>query len=66
MGANLVAELHYKPAEGENLQNVHKAELAAEAGNTTYETWAELVAALRPGFEILFIGETHICLRKID
>lgn len=64
VGANLVAELHYSAAEGEELLSVHKAELAAEAGKQPFETWEELVEALRPDYHILFVGETHICLKK--
>ena len=64
VGANLVAELHYSAAEGEELLSVHKAELAAQADKRPFETWEELVAALLPDYRILFVGETHICLKK--
>ena len=64
VGANTVAELHYLAAEGEDLLYLHKHELTREAGERSFESWEELVAALRPGYEIVFTGETHICLRK--
>ncbi len=64
VGANLVAELHYSAVENEELLSIHKAELAAQAGKLPFETWEELVAALHPDYQILFVGETHICLKK--
>ena len=64
VGANLVAHLRYRPEEGSVY--VSKAELAQEAGERRFESWEELLAALRPGYAIVFNGETHLCLRKID
>jgi hypothetical protein len=64
VGANLVAELRFSAAEHEELLSIHKAELAAQAGKQPFETWEELVATLRPHYHILFVGETHICLKK--
>lgn len=64
VGANTVAELYYRAAEGEELLYLHKHELAAAAGKRVFESWEELVAALHPDYEIVFTGETHICLRK--
>ena len=37
---------------------------AAQAGKQPFETWEELVATLRPNYRILFVGETHVCLKK--
>lgn len=39
-----------------------KTALAREAGKRPFETWEELAAALRPGYAIVFSGETHLCL----
>lgn len=64
VGANLVAHLRYRPEEGSVY--VSKAELAQEAGERRFESWEELLAALRPGYAIVFNGETHLCLREID
>ncbi len=64
VGANTVAELHYQVAEGEEVLYLHKHELASSAGTRAFESWEELVAALRPEYEIVFTGETHICLKK--
>ncbi len=64
VGANTVAELHYLAQEGEDVLYLHKHELASAAGTRVFESWEELVAALRPEYEIVFTGETHICLRK--
>ena len=64
VGANTVTELHYLAQEGEELQYLHKHALAAEAGTRSFESWEALVAALRPEYEIVFTGETHICLKK--
>ena len=66
VGANLVSELRFSAAEDEELLSIHKAELAAQAGKQPFETWEELVATLRPDYHILFVGETHICLKKKD
>ncbi|MBQ8479569.1 MAG: hypothetical protein IJ503_04185 [Akkermansia sp.] len=62
IGAQTIAELHYTATEGEQVQYILKLDLAEEAGERPYETWEELVAELRPGWRIVFIGETHICL----
>ncbi len=64
VGANTIGELFYTPSENEDLLYVRKTELAAEAGTTPYETWEELIAAVRPDFELVFTGETHLCLKK--
>ena len=60
VGANLVAHLHYKADSGAIY--VSKADLAREAGAQRFESWEELLAALRPGYTIVFNGETHLCL----
>ena len=60
VGANLVAHLHYQAEEGAIYES--KANLALEAGTERYESWEELLQALRPGYAIAFNGETHICL----
>lgn len=66
MGANTVAELHYQAQADENLVYVPKIELAKEAGTCNFETWEELVNELRPGYKILFTGETNLCLYKAN
>lgn len=66
IGANSIAELHYSDDTGEELLYEPKSKLAEEAGTTSFETWEELVTALRPGYQILFTGETHLCLRKAE
>lgn len=62
IGAHTIAELHYTATEEEQVQYLLKLDLAEEAGERTFETWEELVAVIRPGWRIIFIGETHICL----
>ncbi len=62
VGANLVAHLRYH-ADAEDIY-VSKAELAQEAGEQRFEGWEELLAALRPGYAIVFNGETHLCLKR--
>ncbi len=62
VGANLVAHLRYR-AEADDIY-VSKAELAQEAGERRFESWEELLAALRPGYAIVFNGETHLCLKR--
>lgn len=64
VGANLVAHLRYR-AEAEDVY-VSKAELAREAGERRFESWEELLAALRPGYAVVFNGETHLCIKKFD
>ncbi len=64
IGSNIIAELFYKGDEGWLYER--KSELAMEAGSTPIETWEKLLAVLRPGYDIVFVGETHICLRKKD
>ncbi len=64
LGTNTVAELYYTPLPDEIIEYVHKAELAAAAGNCNCETWEELVQEVRPDSEIIFTGETHLCLKK--
>ena len=64
LGTQAVAEIYYRAAEGEELKYISKADLAAEAGASPFETWQELVAALHPEEEIVFTGETHLCLRR--
>lgn len=60
VGANLVARLNYM-ADSRAIY-VSKADLAREAGEHRFESWEELLAALRPGYAIVFNGETHLCL----
>ncbi len=62
LGANIIAELYYE-AENDWLYE-SKSALALEAGSTQINTWEELVTRLRPGYHIVFIGETHLCLKK--
>lgn len=62
LGTSTIAKLYYKTSDNENVQYIHKTELAKEAGETPFETWEELVKSLRPGYKILFTGETHIGL----
>ncbi len=64
LGANIVAELFYRKES--DWIYISKARLAREAGERTIETWEQLVDTLRPGYSIVFIGETHLCLRKTD
>ena len=64
VGANLVAHLRYR-ADADDVY-VSKAVLAREAGERRFESWEELLTALRPGHSIVFNGETHLCIRKID
>ncbi len=64
IGSNIVAELFYEAEESWLYER--KSKLAMEAGPTPIETWEKLIEALRPGYEVVFIGETHICLRKKD
>ncbi len=64
IGSNIVASLFYRKEEGGLYEK--KSELAMEAGSRFIETWEKLVETLRPGYEIVFIGETHLCLRKKD
>ncbi len=64
IGSNLVAELFYKGEDDWLYEK--KSDLAMEAGSRFIETWEGLVDTLRPGYTIVFIGETHICLRKKD
>ena len=61
LGANVVAELCCR-GESDWLYE-EKALLAREAGEQAFETWEALVAALRPGYVIVFSGETHLALR---
>lgn len=61
LGANVTAELWYEGEEGWRCEE--KAALAREAGERPFESWEELAAALRPGWSIVFSGETHLCLR---
>ncbi len=60
VGANLVAHLYYQ-AEADSIY-ISKAELARQAGPSHFESWEELLAALLPGYTIVFNGETHLCL----
>lgn len=60
VGANLVAHLYYQ-AEADSIY-ISKAELARQAGASRFESWEELLAALLPGYTIVFNGETHLCL----
>lgn len=60
VGANLVAHLYYQ-AEADSIY-ISKAELARQAGPSRFESWEELLAALLPGYTIVFNGETHLCL----
>lgn len=62
IGAQTIAELYYTTTEDEQVQYILKFDLAEEAGEQPFETWEELIATLRPGWRIVFIGETHICL----
>ncbi len=62
VGANLVAHLRYR-AETDDVY-VSKSELAQEAGERRFESWEELLAALRPGYAMVFNGETHLCLKR--
>ncbi len=64
IGSNIVAEL-FLSAEEDWLYE-KKAALAMEAGSTPIETWEKLIETLRPQHDIVFIGETHICLKKKD
>lgn len=66
IGSNAIGELLYTPADDEQLLYEHKSTLAKEAGSTPYETWEELVRSLRPGYQILFVGETHLCLKPAN
>lgn len=66
VGANTVGELLYCAGENEQLLNLHKMELVRKAGEQPFETWEELVKTLYPGYEIVFTGETHICLRRTE
>ncbi len=64
LGTNIVAELYYDCDKDWLYER--KSDLAAEMGATPIETWEKLVETLRPGYGIVFIGETHLCLRKRD
>lgn len=61
LGSNIVVELWCQGDEGWLYEE--KAALALEAGDKSFETWEELTAALRPGYAIVFSGETHLALR---
>lgn len=61
VGANLVAELFYRSESGWKYEA--KADLAREAGLQSFSTWSELLAELRPGYTLVFCGETHLCLK---
>lgn len=61
MGSNLIAELWYN-GEPDWLYE-EKTSLAREAGERPFETWEELLASLRPGYVLVFSGETHLCLK---
>lgn len=61
LGSNLIVELWCRGEE--NWRYEEKAALALEAGDQPFETWEELVAALRPGYVVVFSGETHLALR---
>jgi len=61
VGANLVAELFYRSENAWTYEA--KADLAREAGLRSFSTWAELLAELRPGYTLVFCGETHLCLK---
>lgn len=61
VGANIVAGLHYRGDGGWRYES--KYELAREAGERSFSTWAELVAELRPNHTLVFCGETHLCLK---
>ncbi len=64
IGSNIVAEL-FLSAEPDWLYE-KKTALAMEAGSSPIETWEKLIEALRPQHDIVFIGETHICMKKKD
>lgn len=66
IGANSIAELLYRGEADDNLLYEPKSKLAEEAGTTPFETWEELITALRPGYRILFTGETHLCLCETE
>ena len=66
IGANSIAELFYQENTSDSLLYEPKSKLAEEAGTTPFETWEELITALRPGYRILFTGETHLCLCKTE
>ena len=61
LGANTVAEIWCRGEASWRYEP--KAELAQEAGERPFESWEELVAALRPGYAIVYSGETHLALR---
>lgn len=61
LGANTVAEIWCRGESDWRYEP--KAALAQEAGDRPFESWEELVTALRPGYEIVYSGETHLALR---
>lgn len=60
LGSNIVVELWCRGEDDWLYED--KTALAREAGKRPFETWEELAAALRPGYAIVFSGETHLCL----
>lgn len=59
LGTRIVGRLFL---EGDNILYLRKDEAARAAGNEVFETWAELVDKVYPGYCILFCGETHLAL----
>lgn len=62
LGSNTVVRLCYRGDD--TCLYEAKFTLAREAKNVPFETWEKLVEILRPGYCIVFVGETHLCLRK--
>lgn len=61
LGSNLIVELWCRGDDDWRYEE--KTALAQEAGEQAFETWEEVVAALRPGYAVVFSGETHLALR---
>ncbi len=64
LGAHLVAELAYLCPE--SWLYISKIDLALEAGESPIESWEKFIDTHRPGYKLVFVGETHLCLRKDD
>ena len=60
-GSKLVLRLHHRNHDDFVLYS--KANLAMATVDKPFSSWEALVAEIMPGFSIVYIGETHICVR---
>lgn len=63
LGTQLVAKLYYV---GDDVLYLRKDEVVKAADGLVFETWAEFVRHVFPGYRILFCGETHLALVQAD